>query len=142
MQKLKLFCLAGSSALCLASACAHAEFADCHSCHAPGNAAGLSDFSTLYENKAMHHPVGISMNAVGLKLPNGQGVGFLYFDRNRNGQPDADEIRLFGVGDAATIECASCHREHGMPPANGPVDKVYLRGSNADSVMCSTCHEK
>jgi len=124
----------------------HAQNVDCRSCHATGTGAGAADFSAIYANVAAHHPVGINY-PFGLtasehfNLPSGQSVGITFFDRNGNGQPDSDEIQLYGEYGAASITCATCHKEHGtrMLPANAPRD-VYLRVRNIGSALCLTCH--
>lgn len=133
--------------------CAQKSFAqkvsakdDCLSCHAPGMVA--ADFSAIYADPKSHHPVGVRYPlgtdaSPNFKLPGGRGAGIMFFDSNGNGQPDSDEIRLFGTNGAAAITCASCHKEHGTTPlpANAPRD-MYLRVTNAGSALCSTCHSQ
>ena len=133
--------------------CAQKSFAqkgsakdDCLSCHAPGKVA--ADFSAIYADPKSHHPVGVrypsgAHAAPGFKLPNGRGAGIAFFDNNGNGQPDGDEIQLFGANGTAAITCASCHREHGTAPspANAPVGS-YLRVNNTGSALCTTCHSQ
>ena len=120
--------------------------ADCHSCHAPDGASGAKDFSAIYANPSSHHPVGIKypigLNAKpGFNSPNGHSSGIEFFDRNGNGQPDSDEIQLFGTNDAVTVECASCHREHWNTPAPPNATRNhYLRFDNTGSALCTTCH--
>lgn len=120
----------------------------CRSCHAPNAAAGAKDFSPIYANPKSHHPVGviypIGSNAnQNFKLPNRQSTGIAFFDRNSNGQPDSDEIQLFGMNGEVTVECASCHQEHGSSPVsgNGHPD-FYLRVANVGSALCITCHRQ
>ena len=123
-----------------------AQPTDCRSCHAPGATSGARDFSHIYRSPAQHHAVGLKYPADtndGFHRPNGSGSGLTFFDSNGNGQPDRDEIRLFGTGNAATVECATCHQEHGAP--NSPASaarKYYLRVDNARSALCATCHDK
>jgi len=126
----------------------HAQNVDCRSCHAPGSTSGAADFGAIYGNVATHHPVGI-VYPIGLsaspnfKQPNGHSADVMFFDRNGNGQPDSDEIQLFGTNGTATITCSSCHREHGTSPlpANAPRD-THLRVTNTGSALCSTCHSQ
>ena len=119
---------------------------DCRSCHTPNSAVGAKDFSPIYANPSSHHPVGVKYPAdsnakQNFNLPNGQSAGVAFFDRNGNGQPDNDEIQLFSGSGAATVECASCHGEHGKDtaPAN-TVSNFYLRVNNTGSALCVTCH--
>jgi hypothetical protein len=126
----------------------YAQNVDCRSCHAPGLTSGAADFSAIYTNVASHHPVGI-VYPFGLSAdpnfnqPNGQSGDVAFFDSNGNGQPDSDEIQLFGMNGTATITCSSCHREHGTSPlpANVPRD-AHLRVTNIGSKLCSTCHSQ
>jgi len=118
---------------------------DCRTCHTSGGAEGAMDFSHIYAYPASHHPVGIKYPA-GLNTkpnfnqPNARSSGVAFFDRNGNGQPDNDEILLFGAG-AATVECSSCHMRHGnTPPPAGAARNHYLRVDNAGSALCITCH--
>lgn len=117
---------------------------DCRSCHKSGGTTDAKDFSEIYAKPASHHAVGIKYLAAkpGFNSPNGHGGDIAFFDRNGNGQPDSDEIQLFGEkGGVATIECSTCHKEHGDTPA--PVNatpKHYLRFDNTGSALCVTCH--
>lgn len=122
------------------------QHVDCRSCHAPGATSGAKDYSHIYNQPAAHHPVGIRYPAdfnagSGFHAPNGHKSGVTFFDRNGNGQPDDGEIRMFG--NAATVECATCHREHGSSPASAnAASRNYLRMDNAGSALCATCHNK
>jgi hypothetical protein len=124
----------------------NAQSEGCRSCHAPNAAGGARDLSPFYANPKSHHPVGVNYPASALddskfKLPNGRSADIVFFDRNGNGQPDSDEIQLFGAKDAVTVECASCHKEHGGLPASGSVSSgFYLRVANVGSALCLTCH--
>lgn len=147
MQRLKKLLFVSSAIMLLvAPARGHAQNVDCRSCHASNIAVGIMDFSQIYAESSTHHSVGVEYPAgVNIKpnynRPNGKSAGITFFDRNHNGQPDDDEIQLFGGGGIATVECSSCHREHGNTPA--PADAIrnsYLRFDNADSGMCTTCH--
>jgi predicted CXXCH cytochrome family protein len=121
----------------------NAQSESCRSCHSPDGAAGAKDFSSIYNNPKSHHPVGVKY-PIGseanqkFKLPNRQTTDIAFFDRNSNGQPDNDEIQLFGMYGEVTVECASCHKKHGSGlPAAGD---TYLRVDNAGSALCTTCH--
>jgi len=121
---------------------------DCRSCHASNGVAGAKDFSSIYANPKSHHPVGVSYPLgpaafPNLNLPDGQGAHIAYFDRNGNGQPDIDEIQLFGTNIAMMVECASCHKPHGNAPVSGKARaEAYLRFDNGNSALCSTCHRQ
>ena len=131
----------------------NAQNDDCRSCHAPNGTAGAKDFSSIYANPKSHHPVGVryplGSNAYpNFNLPNGQSPDghsgdIAFFDRNGNGQPDSDEIQLFGTNVAVTVECASCHKTHGSSPVSGSASAgLYLRIDNAGSALCITCHRQ
>jgi predicted CXXCH cytochrome family protein len=117
----------------------------CRSCHGPNESSGAKDFSAIYANPKSHHPIGV-LYPIGtgadqkFKLPNRQTTNIAFFDTNGNGQPDNDEIQLFGLNGEVTVECASCHKEHG----NGAVTSgnMYLRVDNTGSALCITCHRQ
>jgi len=118
----------------------------CLDCHDITGADGVNDFSMIYAHTKPHHPAGIAYPASqgfkdDFKAPNGQSAGIAFFDRNGNGQPDGNEVQLYIVNGRATIECATCHIEHGTTPrpAGAPPD-VHLRVENTSSALCSTCH--
>lgn len=58
---------------------------------------------------------------------------------------DDNEVRLFatnGTGDVF-VECASCHNPHGTQNTGPGVDfPTFLRKSNNQSALCTTCHIK
>ena len=126
----------------------NARNVDCRSCHTPNGPAGAHDFSWIYEDPKSHHSVGV-LYPLGLNSdpnfnqPDGRGTDIAFFDKNGNGQPDSDEIQLFGSNGMFTVECASCHKEHGNSPddANGSVG-LYLRVDNFNSGLCTTCHRQ
>jgi len=124
----------------------NAQSEGCRSCHAPNAAGGARDLSPFYVNPKSHHPVGVNYPASALddskfKLPNGRSADIAFFDRNGNAQPDNDEIQLFGANGAVTVECASCHIEHGSSPVSGNKHPgFYLRVANVGSALCLTCH--
>jgi predicted small lipoprotein YifL len=119
---------------------------NCRSCHAPNGAAGARDFSAIYDSPKSHHPVGVkyplaAQGGTNFQLLDGRNADVSFFDRNGNGQPDSDEIQLFGGSGAATVECASCHKEHGGLPVSGiRSPDFYLRVANVGSALCITCH--
>ena len=125
----------------------HAQSESCRTCHAPNGAQGAKDFSPIYANPKSHHPVGVlyPIGSIGsdanqkFKLPNRQTTDIAFFDRNGNGQPDSDEIQLFATNGEVTVECASCHKEHGRSRESAPADS-YLRVANVGSALCITCH--
>ena len=120
----------------------------CRSCHSSDGAAGAKDFSSIYANPKSHHPVGVKYPLAAqadpkFNLPNGQRADVTFFDKNGNGQPDSDEIRLFGANGVVTVECATCHKEHGSSPVSGKASAgLYLRVANVASALCLTCHHK
>jgi hypothetical protein len=124
----------------------NAQNVDCRSCHAANGVTGAKDFSLFYANPGSHHPVGVkyplaAQGGSGYQLPNDQGDVVSFFDRNGNGQPDSNEVMLFDVNGAETVQCASCHIEHGNSPGSGTNrDDFYLRFANVGSAMCITCH--
>jgi cytochrome c553 len=121
----------------------------CRLCHTAGKAAGARDFASIYAKPASHHPVGVSY-PLGpdafpkFNPPNGQNSEVAFFDANGNGRPDTDEVQLFGTSIAVTVECASCHREHGDSPGSEYVasHETYLRVINFNSTLCITCHRQ
>jgi len=114
---------------------------DCRDCHgAAERPAGAADFSAYYVNPVRHHPVGVRQpgpDNPAYRQPGAELEGVAFFDRNGNGSLDAEEVRL---SDAGTVECYSCHREHGVgePPAVSP--GAYLQVSERDSALCMICH--
>jgi hypothetical protein len=123
----------------------HSE--SCRTCHSSGGAMGAKDFSSIYDKPASHHPVGVSY-PLGpsafpkFNPPNGQNSDAAFFDSNGNGRPDVNEVQLFGTSLSVTVECASCHREHGDPPGveYAAENPTYLRVINFNSALCMTCH--
>ena len=118
----------------------------CRTCHGPDATGGAGDFTAIYEEPKSHHPVGVRYPAAEVNSnfvqPPGRYKDVAFFDRNGNGKPDRDEVVLFGASGEATVECASCHWEHGgahtmeRDPA-----RLYLRVENAGSALCVTCHQ-
>lgn len=132
----------------LLSSPSHAQNFTCLNCHDITAAAGVNDFSLIYAQTKPHHPVGIAYPMgfaanENFNAPNGQSAGITFFDLNGNGLPDSNEVQMFGVNGAATIECATCHGEHGTVPvpANTPVN-MHLRVTADGSKLCSTCHSQ
>jgi cytochrome c553 len=121
---------------------------DCRSCHTANGAAGAKDFSSIYANPKSHHSVGV-LYPLGLNAdsnynqPDGRSTDIAFFDKNGNGLPDSDEIQLFGSNGMFTVECASCHKEHGKTPEDGNAPAgLYLRIDNFSSGLCTTCHRQ
>ncbi len=118
----------------------------CLNCHGPGADAIAEDFSDIFNNPKSHHPFGIRYPDAAVVSnfapPNGQRGDVVFFDRNANGQPDSDEIVMYGASGEATIECASCHKEHGdTTSTEKDPERLYLRFENIDSALCTTCHQ-
>ena len=122
----------------------------CRSCHNPEADVVAKVFSSIFDTPKLHHPVGVkypSATVPNFAQPTGQHEGVAFFDRNGNDQPDDDEIMLFGATGEATVECASCHIEHGHVDNGGSSTtekdpaKLYLRFANTGSAMCTTCHQ-
>ena len=147
MQKLtKLSIVFLAAVLNTVSLHGYAQNVDCRSCHSLDAAPGVDDYSRIYTKPSSHHPVGVKYPAgsgakPGFNSPSVNSSDITFFDKNGNGQPDDDEIQLFGGSGVATIECASCHRGHGdtSAPAN-TTRNHYLRFDNTGSALCTTCH--
>jgi hypothetical protein len=126
----------------------HAQSEVCRRCHTPYGEGGARDFSFIYDKPMSHHAVGVSYplgaNAYPIFNPPTGNVGNVaFFDRNGNGQLDANEIRLYGTNISVTVECASCHMEHGGNQGSGYTrNSSYLRIPNVGSALCSTCHRQ
>lgn len=119
-----------------------ADNVDCRSCHGVTQSASVVDLSKIYANPAVHHPVDIGFPAASdsFRAPSAQSGDISFFDHNGNGQPDPEEIQLFGQGSAALMSCSTCHVEHGTTHALQRKLPMYLRVANTDSGLCSTCH--
>lgn len=124
----------------------YAQDINCLNCHVRGKSA--ADFMAVYDNIQGHHPVDINY-PLGPKagekfhLPNAQLADNTFFDTNGNGQPDSDEVQLFGANGAAMITCSSCHKEHGstkLPPVTR--SGSHLRVTLVGSELCSVCHNQ
>lgn len=121
---------------------------DCLYCHATGGIKGVRDFSPIYNNPRSHHPVGMeyplgAMSRPDFNQPNGYMDDTIFFDDDGFGQLDADDVRLFGTGNAVTVECGSCHKEHGGSQDSDKVQTdYYLRFANDGSKLCSVCHRQ
>lgn len=139
----------------LLTATAHAQNFACLDCHDLTGGAAVNDFSLIYAHTRPHHPVDISYPLVSssgddFKAPNGQTAAVTFFDRNGNGQPDSNEVQMNIVKGVATIECGTCHIEHGTaPPAAPPATAApkvprdpHLRVTADASALCSTCHNQ
>jgi hypothetical protein len=126
----------------------HAQSESCRSCHEPNGEGGARDFSYIYDNPISHHAVGVSYPLGNsayriFNLPTGRSGDVEFFDRNQNGRLDPDEIRIYGTNVNATVECASCHMEHGGKQGSGYTrNSSYLRIPNVSSALCSTCHRQ
>lgn len=84
-----------------------------------------------------HHPVGRPLPATAaFHQPDGCVDGLWFFDENRNGTPDAAEVRVFGAN--RQVDCGSCHGE--SPSAKSPASaSVFLRQDA--TALCQVCHD-
>lgn len=124
--------------LLVAAATTSAFAAECPECDAAAGAADLPAYQG--GTTAGHHPVGGAYPPADdsrYVQPDARAGEVRFFDRNGNGGLDADEVRLSAGG---TLECASCHRAHVDGAPAGAAEPGQLRGSNADSALCRTCH--
>ncbi len=121
---------------------------NCLFCHATGGGGGARDFSQIYNNPGSHHPVGMEYplgpsSRPDFNQPNGYSGGTIFFDDDGFGELDNDDVRLFGSGNAVTVECATCHKEHDDTTAsNSATPDHYLRFPNEGSKLCLICHHK
>lgn len=120
---------------------AHGAYFDCKACHldpTPGSAA--EDYADYYASMARHHAVTKSYPGAmssDYKQPSATQLDIAFFDTNRNGIADPEEIQLFGVD--RKVECSSCHREHGeTPPPTEPNMYLRVRGE----ALCTVCHNR
>lgn len=128
----------------LSSGSARGAYVDCRLCHLdPAPGSGAQDYYNYFfmpqHPTGMAYPLGPNQEFF---RPTGSAGGITFFDRNGNGIADIDEVQMFGV--TATVECASCHREHGDSPSarskssRTPQPNMYLRlGSD---LLCMVCH--
>lgn len=83
-----------------------------------------------------HHPLGRPLPATpNFKQPDQCIDTVQFFDQNRNGQADPEEIRVFGA--QRHVDCGSCHTESsntGSPESAS----VFLRQDA--STLCLVCH--
>ena len=127
----------------VATGAARAGNVDCRTCHEGAAAvAPLAEFARYYTETERHHPRAIAYPGPRdsqFHQPQRQNAEVAWFDRDGNGTPDPGEVQLFGA--ERTVECATCHREHGSAgsaPGTGP----YLRVDQRDSALCRECHQK
>jgi hypothetical protein len=123
---------------------------NCLFCHSTGEmgGAGIRDYTAIYNNPGSHHPVGMEyplgpLSRPDFNQPNGISEGVIFFDGDNDGEIDNNDVRLFGTGNAVTVECGSCHKEHGDPsePGRGAPNH-YLRVPNGGGSLCLICHQK
>lgn len=152
-------------AVTCAPAATHADYTDCRTCHyAPAPDSTTPDY-TNYFIATGHHPVRVNYPAVGdYNQPPNVLNGIQFWDLNGNGLPDPDEIQLFSstltgtttttttrtkgskgpkttaVNETWTIDCASCHTEHGTTAPNPSHPADYVRPAGGDRWLCLTCH--
>jgi hypothetical protein len=123
---------------------------NCLFCHVTGDMGGsnIRDFTPVYNNPGSHHPVGMEyplgpMSRPDFNQPNGYSDGIIFFDDDSDGEIDNNDVRLFGKGNAVTVECSTCHKEHGdLTVSNRDAINHYLRVPNSGSGLCVICHQK
>ena len=129
----------------------YAQPADCRGCHVTNLAPGARDFSAIYADPSTHHPTDISypQHESNFNPPTQQRGKVSFFDNNGNGQPDNDEITLFEKSGMLKVECASCHKPHGLAVVDDSLagrqlstHDFYLRTTQTHGDLCSTCHKK
>ncbi|NMF99699.1 hypothetical protein GPA27_20175 [Aromatoleum toluolicum] len=145
---------------------ARADYSDCRTCHYATNVdSGTPDLTGYFVDPG-HHPVRVNypIRPDYHLPPTTTTTGILFFDVNGNGAPDPNEVQLFsssvlsattGTGtttrskgkpkstvttDTWVIDCASCHIEHGLTPADPQHTADYVRGAGGDRLLCITCH--
>lgn len=147
--------------IAFAPAGASAEYSDCRTCHFDTPIDGDAPDLTDYFVQPGHHPVRVSYpSRTDYNQPSGSQSGILFFDRNGNGLPDADEIQIFSSAatttslapstrsrspkkaalDSWVIDCASCHAEHGTTTPDPTHTADYVRGAGGERLLCVTCH--
>lgn len=142
----------------------------CMACHSPGNAFNAPDYTvfSIQTDLRDDHPIGIlfpqdtAAAHVDFNAPTHTSENGLikFFDRDGDGRPDTDEVRLYDTGDGPEVECASCHDPHGIESggAGSKFNPSFLRVnngiadngtagtagivSNTGSALCLTCHDK
>lgn len=123
----------------------------CVDCHSPGSmvGAGAPDFrmAAIGTDLRDDHPVGVrfpATNGAGTdwKTPTTNAAGTKFFDDVADGRMEKGEIRLYGTGASATVECGSCHDPHGVATTGSLFNATFLRKPNTASAVCLTCHSK
>ncbi|MFH1873352.1 MAG: cytochrome c3 family protein [Pseudomonadota bacterium] len=118
----------------------------CHASNAGFLGAGAADFTVAAITTDLRddHPVGVkypATNGTGTdwKTPGGSVTGAMFFDDDADNRMDKGEIRLYGSGADASVECGSCHDPHGV--TNGSLfNATFLRKPRA--TVCLSCHTK
>lgn len=111
-------------------------------CILPGsaNADSCSDVHQVGEDKRgmgpAHHPIGRALpNSDAFHAPQTCTDGVWFFDQNRNGRADDEEVRLFGA--RQVIDCGSCHGQSALAKSAAAAS-VFLRQDAA--TLCLVCH--
>jgi hypothetical protein len=121
---------------------------DCLFCHSSNGAVGVRDFNAIYANPGVHHPVGMEYplgpaSREDFNQPNGYVDDTIFFDDDGFGGLDVDDVRLYGTGNAVTVECGSCHKEHDESSVSSKeISNHFLRLTNEGSKLCLVCHYK
>lgn len=123
----------------------------CLACHSSGAGfvgAGATDFTVAAIGTDLRddHPVGVTFptstgGTTDWRTPDVNGAGTKFFDDNTDTRMNKGEIRLYGTGASATVECGSCHDPHGVTNGSS-FNATFLRKPNAGSAVCLTCHAK
>lgn len=124
----------------LAGGAAWAGNVDCRLCHSGADPQiQAPDFTRYYTEAARHHPRPAAYPPTGearYHQPGRQDGDIAWFDGDGNAEPDAGEVQLFGP--ARSVDCATCHREHGelgQPAIPGTYLRVGMPGA-----LCLVCH--
>lgn len=104
-------------------------------------AACADGFHAIEESKLTlgprHHPLGRPLPATaGFNQPDRCVDAIWFFDRNGNGTPDPDEVRVFGAN--RQVDCGSCHGESPLAKSAASAS-VFLRQDA--QTLCLVCHK-
>ncbi|MBI5182346.1 MAG: hypothetical protein HZA06_05505 [Nitrospirae bacterium] len=124
----------------------------CLQCH--GESAGILSSSMWFDVMAFSQNLGnqhpISMNYPTATQDPAFNQTFTYngkiawFEETNNSRADDNEIKLYSDGAGGyKVQCATCHNPHGTLSSDGVnLYPTFLRKSNSNSAICTTCHIK
>lgn len=127
------------------------RYGECQSCHSINgdqhDPSTTPPFDVFYIATDLRndHPVGVRFPDTNpdFNQATAATLTMRFFDRDLDGRPDPDEVRVYRSADGSEVECASCHDPHGVPSGPGGVfNPTFLRIANAGSALCMTCHAK